>query len=490
MQRRTAIPLRSARTPRTRREAPRGDLYTAWRSWASPSRSPSASATESRRLRRARHLPRRAQPRPDGRPARWLLGRIERGWAKRSSRVIRSTRLCRRDGGRWPVQRPLVVMNCSFRFTPPRPAGAPLPRALGLEPVREGRALPRRPVPVAGSSSSIEAIARARPRSCYGLRRPRADAEGLGGGPGDRWQGAGHGRRAARPAARLGRGRGRRRDADPGRHAQPPADHPEEALRGHGRGRAGRRVRPAGDVARSSTRPGRASSSTRPTPARSPTRSRGSSLPEAEWLAWRQRCLEAAHERYNWETQVEALLDRVRQAHGASRGERRRTGDRRRGGGRSSSSATRPTRTRGRSASGGRWPRTATTSRSRRPSRRARPNARRTARSSSAATSRAASSPAWPRPTAHPRPGRRRPPAAPSLPRRGSSLALHPDAGPADAPRPLRHLVPLAAHGPRLVEHARPSSNRPTCTTRAASSRSRPRSQRANATDGRAAGLG
>ena len=32
-------------------------------------------------------------------------------------------------------------------------------------------------------------------------------------------------------------------------------------------------------------------------------------LPEDEWLAWRQRCLDAAHERYNWETQVQALLD-------------------------------------------------------------------------------------------------------------------------------------------------------------------------------------
>ena len=31
-------------------------------------------------------------------------------------------------------------------------------------------------------------------------------------------------------------------------------------------------------------------------------------LPEEDWLAWRQRCLDAAHDRYNWETQVEALL--------------------------------------------------------------------------------------------------------------------------------------------------------------------------------------
>ena len=45
-------------------------------------------------------------------------------------------------------------------------------------------------------------------------------------------------------------------------------------------------------------------------PRRSQTRSGGSSsCPKAEWLAWRQRCLAAAHERYNWETQVQGLLD-------------------------------------------------------------------------------------------------------------------------------------------------------------------------------------
>jgi glycosyltransferase involved in cell wall biosynthesis len=33
------------------------------------------------------------------------------------------------------------------------------------------------------------------------------------------------------------------------------------------------------------------------------------SLPEAEWEAWRERCLAAAHDRYNWETQVERLLE-------------------------------------------------------------------------------------------------------------------------------------------------------------------------------------
>ena len=32
-------------------------------------------------------------------------------------------------------------------------------------------------------------------------------------------------------------------------------------------------------------------------------------LPAADWMAWRRRCLAAAHERYSWETQVAALLE-------------------------------------------------------------------------------------------------------------------------------------------------------------------------------------
>jgi glycosyltransferase involved in cell wall biosynthesis len=33
------------------------------------------------------------------------------------------------------------------------------------------------------------------------------------------------------------------------------------------------------------------------------------SLPPEEWQAWRERCVAAAHDRYNWETQVDRLLD-------------------------------------------------------------------------------------------------------------------------------------------------------------------------------------
>jgi glycosyltransferase involved in cell wall biosynthesis len=37
-------------------------------------------------------------------------------------------------GSRWPVQRPLVVMNCSFRFTPPSPRERRFHEHLGLDP--------------------------------------------------------------------------------------------------------------------------------------------------------------------------------------------------------------------------------------------------------------------------------------------------------------------------------------------------------------------
>jgi len=32
-------------------------------------------------------------------------------------------------------------------------------------------------------------------------------------------------------------------------------------------------------------------------------------LSEAEWMAWRDRNVAVAHDRYNWETQVDKLLD-------------------------------------------------------------------------------------------------------------------------------------------------------------------------------------
>lgn len=54
-------------------------------------------------------------------PARWLIARAERGWARRSGRVV-TVNQAYADvmAGRWGVQ-PLVVMNCSYRFEPPDP---------------------------------------------------------------------------------------------------------------------------------------------------------------------------------------------------------------------------------------------------------------------------------------------------------------------------------------------------------------------------------
>ena len=70
-----------------------------------------------------------------GRPARWFLGRAERGWAERSSRVI-TVNDAYADvlASRWPVGRPLVVMNCSYRFTPPVPRERRFHETLGLPP--------------------------------------------------------------------------------------------------------------------------------------------------------------------------------------------------------------------------------------------------------------------------------------------------------------------------------------------------------------------
>ena len=57
-----------------------------------------------------------------GRLSRALLGRLERGWATRASRVVTvNDAYAEVMARRWPVERPLAVMNCSFRYTPPSP---------------------------------------------------------------------------------------------------------------------------------------------------------------------------------------------------------------------------------------------------------------------------------------------------------------------------------------------------------------------------------
>jgi glycosyltransferase involved in cell wall biosynthesis len=67
--------------------------------------------------------------------ARWLLARAERGWAHRSSRVITvNDAYADVMAERLRVRRPLVVMNCSYRFDPPRPPVRRFHALLGLPP--------------------------------------------------------------------------------------------------------------------------------------------------------------------------------------------------------------------------------------------------------------------------------------------------------------------------------------------------------------------
>ena len=67
------------------------------------------------------------------RPARWLLGWAERRWAHQAARVITvNDAYADVMAERFGVARPLVVMNCAYRFDPPRPADRRFHAALDL----------------------------------------------------------------------------------------------------------------------------------------------------------------------------------------------------------------------------------------------------------------------------------------------------------------------------------------------------------------------
>ena len=53
---------------------------------------------------------------------RWLVGRFERRWARSVDRILTVNRpYAEVMARRWGIELPLVVMNCSYRFTPPEP---------------------------------------------------------------------------------------------------------------------------------------------------------------------------------------------------------------------------------------------------------------------------------------------------------------------------------------------------------------------------------
>ena len=68
-------------------------------------------------------------------PIKSVLARLERGWARAADRVVTVNRpyaeeLARRFG----VEMPAIVMNCSYRYDPPAPAPRRFHEALGLDP--------------------------------------------------------------------------------------------------------------------------------------------------------------------------------------------------------------------------------------------------------------------------------------------------------------------------------------------------------------------
>jgi glycosyltransferase involved in cell wall biosynthesis len=67
-------------------------------------------------------------------PIKWLLARLERGWAQKTDRVVTVNEPYADElQRRLRVERPVVVMNCSYRFAPPERARRFHDR-LGLEP--------------------------------------------------------------------------------------------------------------------------------------------------------------------------------------------------------------------------------------------------------------------------------------------------------------------------------------------------------------------
>ncbi len=247
-----------------------------------------------------------------GKPARWLFGRTEQAWARAATRVI-SVNDSYADvlGERWAIPRPLVVMNCSYRYTPASPRRRLFHEALDLPPDRRVVLYHGGLFPWRGIEQLVEAI-RLVPDATlvlmgYGVLEPTLRA----------WE--------ADPAM-VGRVR-----VMP---AVPPAELHDwvaaadvAAMPIQGDTLNHRLTTPnklfeamaAGVPAVVSDLPGM-SAIVRdaesgilvdPTdvPAIAAAIARIAGSTEAEWLAWRDRCLAAAHDRYNWETQVGPLLD-------------------------------------------------------------------------------------------------------------------------------------------------------------------------------------
>ena len=247
-----------------------------------------------------------------GRPARWMLGRTERDWAVAATRVL-TVNDAYADvlASRWPIERPFVVMNCSYRYTPPRPRERRFHDALGLPEHHKVVLYHGGLFPWRGIEQLIEAM-RAVPDATlvlmgYGALEPELRAIEADPSTGGRVRVM-----AAVPPAELHDWIAAADVAampiqgDTLNHRLTTPNKLFEAMA-------------AGVPAVVSDLPGMsailrdAESGMLVDPTDVPAIAdaiRGIvSLPDEAWQAWRERCLAAAHERYNWETQVDRLLD-------------------------------------------------------------------------------------------------------------------------------------------------------------------------------------
>lgn len=68
-------------------------------------------------------------------PVRWVIARAEKRWARRADRVVTVNEpYAEVMASRFGVPKPLVVLNCSYRFTPPEPPERRFHDHLGLPP--------------------------------------------------------------------------------------------------------------------------------------------------------------------------------------------------------------------------------------------------------------------------------------------------------------------------------------------------------------------
>jgi glycosyltransferase involved in cell wall biosynthesis len=133
--RRLAVPLTiRSQVRQARAVAPAADLYHGMAYMGIPTALDLARRHRSRAVYDARdiYLDAGNLARTRG-PIRWLIGRGERRSARRADRVVTVNRpYAEVMARRWEIDLPLIVMNCSYRYTLPAPPPRKLHEKLGL----------------------------------------------------------------------------------------------------------------------------------------------------------------------------------------------------------------------------------------------------------------------------------------------------------------------------------------------------------------------